>query len=137
MARKQDNGWRRGEFDVQTVGGMRRVVGSVSGRFGIHERAFEDWTGAQRRVSYLILLSSGIALAPFATRREARLAAQVIADLEIQDTAAIADRWMAAGFYISGDHPEESGHMIWRLLGGALTDQFKWAAIAAPGGLLL
>lgn len=134
MSRKREDGWRQGEFEIIGRHGQHhRVVGSVCGRFGLYDRMVNS-SGVTSRVTYLVRLVTGQVLAPFATRRDARLAAQVIADLAVdgEDNEAVLERWQRAGFYVRTY--DDAGNWIWRLLGGALNPEFQWASLATPEG---
>lgn len=135
MSRKREDAWRRGEFEIIGRDGQPlRVVGSVRGRFGLFDHT-ETMEGVTRRVTYLARLVTSQSLAAFATRREARLAAQVVSDMAVDgsDNGAVIDRWQRAGFYVSGDLPDATGNSIWRLLGGQLTAGYTWGALASEG----
>jgi len=136
MARKQGTGWRRGEFEVRWGDGeLRRVIGSVGGRFGLFDQTTTA-DGVTRRVTYLVRIATCEMLAAFATRRAARLAAQVVADLAVDgsDNEVVIDRWQRAGFHISASL-DEGGNYVWRLLGGQLTAGYAWGALASEGQL--
>lgn len=133
MARKEGS-WRLGEFSVLGANGKRqRVVGSVSGRFGLFDRMVKA-NGVTSRVTYLARVVTCEVLAPFATRRDARLAAQVLADLAVDgsDNEAVIERWQRAGFYQSG-FCDDGGNFVWKLLGGQLTEGYAWGALGSEG----
>lgn len=133
MKARNDNGWRRGELEIIGRDGQHyRVFGSVCGRFGIFDRTVKS-DGVTRRVTYLTRIATCQVLAPFATRRDARLAAQVIADLAADgdDNDAVTGRWQRAGFYVSTY--DDAGNWIWKLLGGQLTARYAWGALASEG----
>ncbi|WP_334150369.1 hypothetical protein [Hyphomicrobium sp.] len=76
MAIENYKEWLQGEFEIAGRSGPYRVFGLTCGGFGLFDCAQSG--GGASRVTYLTSLVTGEVLATFATRREARLAAQAM-----------------------------------------------------------
>lgn len=121
--------WRREAFRVWLRDGeLRKVVGRTRGRFGIFDVTTRVTSGEPNVTWYLVNLATNGSLLAFARLRDARLASEIIADLELDgtDSDRAVDRLQRAGFYITATL-DQVGNYVWKLRGDNPEPRQKWA----------